>query len=124
MPEQPHKTLMDRDQPPKVMAEKYGAQLHLLTQMTNYASNLIPRAFQSSEKKLRDVIVCFTFLKQIAAMLDAIDVLVRAGAITAAFVPARVAFEAALYLEPTRRESPLRVEIKARLAGPGGVSFL
>jgi len=70
------------------------------------------------------VIVCFTFLKQIAAMLDVIDVLVRAGAITAAFVHARVAFEAALYLEPTRRESPLRFEIKARLAGPGGVSFL
>jgi hypothetical protein len=99
VPEQPHKTLMDRDQPPKVMAERYGAQLHLLTQMTNYASNLIPRAFQTSEKKLRDMIVCFTFLKQIAAMLDAIDVLARAGAITAAFVPARVAFEAALYLE-------------------------
>lgn len=81
------------------MAEHYAPQLNLLTQLANYTSNLIPRAFQSSEKKFRDVIVCFTLLKQMGVMLDAIDVLTRAGAVTAAYLPARTAFEASLYLE-------------------------
>jgi hypothetical protein len=70
VPEPPHKTLLDRDNPPKIMAERYGPQLHLLTELVNYTSNLIPRAFQSSGKDLRDVVVCFTLLKQLAVMLD------------------------------------------------------
>lgn len=32
-------------------------------------------------------------------MLDAVEVLARAGAVHAAFVPARAAFEASLYIE-------------------------
>ena len=99
MPETPHKILMDRESSPRVMAERYAPQLNLLTEMANYTSNLIPRAYQNSERQLRDVIVCFTLLKQVGTMLDAVDVLARAGAVTAAFVPARVAFEASLYLE-------------------------
>jgi hypothetical protein len=81
------------------MAEGYGPQLNLLTELANYASNLILRAFHSSKKELRDMIVCFMLLKQVAVMLDAVDVLARAGAITAAYLPARAAFEASLYIE-------------------------
>jgi Family of unknown function (DUF5677) len=99
MPEQPHKILLNREKPQQDMAKGFGPQLDLLTQMANYASNLIPRAYIHSEKKLRDLIVCHTLLKQIAAMLDAVEVLARAGAITAAYLPARTAFEATLYLE-------------------------
>jgi hypothetical protein len=99
MPEPPHKTLLDRENPRKNMAKGYGPQLNLLTELANYASNLILRAFHSSEKELRDMIVCFMLLKQVAVMLDAVDVLARAGAITAAYLPARAAFEASLYIE-------------------------
>jgi hypothetical protein len=99
VPEPPHKALLDRENPPKNMVKGYGPQLDLLTELANYASNLIPRAFQTSPKDLRDVIVCFTLLKQVAVMLDAVDVLARAGAITAAYLPARAAFEASLYIE-------------------------
>lgn len=99
MKEIPHKTLFDRDAAVNAIAKEYGPQLDMLTDMVNYASNLIPRAYNSGEKKLRDVIVCFVLLKQFGSMLDAVEVLARAGAVHAAFVPARVAFESSLYLE-------------------------
>lgn len=99
MPESAHKILLDRTGASDAITKAYGPQLDLLTDMVNYASNLIPRAYAASEEKLRDVIVCFVLLKQFATMLDAVEVLARAGAIYAALVPARVAFEASLYIE-------------------------
>jgi len=99
MKEPAHKILLDRDAAAKSVAGSYGTQLDMLTDMVAYASNLIPRAYNSSEKKLRDVIVCWVLLKQFTSMLDAVDVLARAGAVHAAFVPARVVFESSLYLE-------------------------
>ena len=99
MKEKPHRTFLDRDAAAKAIAGGYGPQLDMLTDMVNYASNLIPRAYNSGDKKLRDVIVCFVLLKQFASMVDAVEVLARAGAVHAAFVPARVAFESSLYLE-------------------------
>jgi hypothetical protein len=99
MPESQHSSLHDREQAAGLVAQHYAPQLELLIQLVNYASNLIPRAYNSSEKKMRDVIACYAFLKQFASMLDAVEVLLRAGAVNASFVPARVAFEASLYLE-------------------------
>lgn len=99
MKETPHKILLDRNDPARQMAERFTPQLDLITDLADYASNLIPRAFERSERKLRDVIVCYGFLKQVTAMLDAFDVLARAGAIHAAHLPARAAFEGSLYLE-------------------------
>ncbi|MHB8814971.1 MAG: hypothetical protein ACYDAE_17100, partial [Steroidobacteraceae bacterium] len=96
--ETPHKTLLDRDAARKAMAQGFAPQLDMLTDVVNYTSNLIPRAYERSERKLRDVIVCFVLLKQFASMLDAVEVLARVGAIHAALVPARAAFEASLYI--------------------------
>lgn len=99
MSDPPHPTLLNRQEAIDAVTKHYAPQLNLLTEMTNFASNLIPRAFNSSEKQLRDVIVCFSLLKQFTTMLDAVEVLVRQGAVHAAFAPARVAFEASLYIE-------------------------
>jgi hypothetical protein len=49
--------------------------------MVNYATNLMPRAFGSSEKQMADLMVCYGFLKQFATMLDAAEVLLRAGSV-------------------------------------------
>jgi len=99
MSEPPHPVLHNRKEAAEFVAQHYTPQLNLLTEMVNYASNLIPRAFNSSGKQMRDLMVCFGFLKQFASMLDAAEVLLRAGAVHASFVPARVAFEASIYLE-------------------------
>jgi hypothetical protein len=99
MPENPHPVLHSRNQSIDFVLQHYAPQLELLVQMVNYSSNLIPRAFESSEKQMVDLMVCFGFLKQFASMLDAAEILLRAGAVHASFVPLRVAFEASLYLE-------------------------
>jgi hypothetical protein len=99
MPETPHPKLLDRQGAIDAISTGYAAQLELLTLLTNYASNLGTRAFNSSERTLRDLIVCHVLLKQVTRMLDATDVLMRAGAAAAARVPVRVAFEAALFAE-------------------------
>ena len=99
MPEREHLTLHDRRQAAAIVAQHYSAQLELLVELVNYASNLIPRVYSGSEKQMRDLIACYAFLKQFASMLDAVEVLLRAGAVNASFVPARVAFEASLYLQ-------------------------
>lgn len=99
MPENPHPVLHSRDQSIDFVLQHYAPQLELLVQMVNYSSNLIPRAFESSKKQMFDLMVCFGFLKQFASMLDAAEILLRAGAVHASFVPLRVAFEASLYLE-------------------------
>jgi Family of unknown function (DUF5677) len=99
MPETPHPLLMNRQAAIDAMAAGYSPQLELLTQLTNYASNLVIRAFNSSDRTPRDLIVCHVLLKQFSRMLDATDVLMRAGAVSAARVPVRVAFEAAIFAE-------------------------
>lgn len=101
MPELPHPTLLNRAEQAAAIAKGYKPQLDMLTDMVNYASNLIIRCYGSSDQQLRDVVVCFVLLKQFAEMLDAVEVLARAGAINAAFVAARAAFEASLYIEWT-----------------------
>src|ERR1700761_5313965 len=99
MPEHPHAGLLDRLRSIELIQTHYGPQLELLTQMVNYGSNLIPRAFASSSKGLADVIVCYGLLKQFVCMLDAMDILLRAGSVHASFVPGRAAFEASVYLQ-------------------------
>jgi hypothetical protein len=99
MPEVPNSILLNRHEAMTAVATHFAPQIEMLTQMTNYASNLIPRTYSSSKKQVLDIMVCYGLLKQFATMLDAVDVLVRAGAIQAAFVPARAAFEASLYIE-------------------------
>lgn len=99
MPEPPHPKLMNRQAAIDAISEGYAAQFELLTQLTNYASNLGIRTFNSSERTLRDLIVCHVLLKQFTRMLDATDLLLRAGAAAAARVPVRVAFEAAMFAE-------------------------
>jgi hypothetical protein len=97
--ESSHPTLLNRAVQEAAIRQYYTPQLDLLTDMVNYASNLIPRAYARSEEELKDVIVCFGLLKQFATMLDAVDTLMRSGSVTAAQVPARAAFEASMYLE-------------------------
>jgi hypothetical protein len=52
MPEQANPLLLNRQLAADLIAKNFSAQGDLLTQMVNYASNLIPRAYLSSEQKL------------------------------------------------------------------------
>ena len=71
----------------------------MVRDITSYGSNLVVRAYHSSKKETADVVICLVFLKQVVAMLDAIDELLRAGAVHAGFLAVRAAFEASLYVQ-------------------------
>jgi len=99
MSDQAFKSILDRDKAEADIREHFQPQTDLLGDLVNYGTNLIPRAYGSSAKTVVDVVVCGVLLKQIVAMTDAIEVLARSGIVHAAFLPARAALEASLYLD-------------------------
>src|SRR5689334_11373067 len=94
-----HQGLLNRSATITDAKRAFPAQLKLLREVTNYGTNLIPRAFTSSGKTLKDVILIGTLLRQVVAMLDAVEVLTSNGAVYAAGLQARTLFEASAYLE-------------------------
>jgi hypothetical protein len=98
MLETPH-AILNREGSRAVAAKYFVKQTALLQDLANYGSNLVVRAFNSSPKKMADVIVCGVLLKQVVAMVDAAEVLLTAGCGHAAFLPARTAFEASVYAD-------------------------
>lgn len=99
MLEKPHLAILNRDEATSVATTHFSKQTALLKDLANYGSNLVIRAFDSSPKGMAEVIVCGVLLKQVAAMVDATDVLLSAGCCQAAFLPARTAFEASVYID-------------------------
>jgi Family of unknown function (DUF5677) len=99
MHEHPHFDILNREEPRAVVEEHFAKQAELLRDIANYGSNLIVRAFNSSPKKMAEVVVCGVLLKQIVAMVDAVEVLLTSGCGHASFLPARTAFEASIYLD-------------------------
>lgn len=98
MPETALKNILDRDEPRKLIREHFSTQLTLLQEMTNFGSNLVVRAYNSSDKKLGDAVSCGVLLKQVVSMVDAVETLLASGSVHAAHLPARAAYEASLYL--------------------------
>lgn len=99
MPENPHAAILNREEPREVVEKHFTKQLELLRDIANYGSNLVVRAFNSTPKRMADVVVCGVLLKQIVAMTDAVEVLLSSGCGHASFLPARTAFEASIYLD-------------------------
>lgn len=99
MPEIPLTTLLNREEAAKHAQDNFADQIGLLGDLANYGSNLVVRAYNSSEKDLPSIIACGVLLKQVVAMIDAVYLLVAAGTVHAAFLPARAAFEASIYLD-------------------------
>lgn len=91
--------LLDRERNKGDARKIFVKQIELLIDLANYGSNLILRAFDSSKKRLEDVIVICVLLKQVVSMLDAVEVLVSHGVIKPASLQARCAFEASLYVD-------------------------
>lgn len=99
MREIPHPAILNREEPRAVAEQHFSKQTELLRDIADYGSNLIVRAFNSSPKKMAEVVVCGVLLKQVVAMADAAEVLLTSGCGHAAFLPARTAFEASIYLD-------------------------
>jgi hypothetical protein len=99
MPEEPHKILLDRDLYSVLIKEHFSDSLSLLEEMVNYGSNLVPRCFVSSEKKISDVVIVLNFLKQAVSLLDSIHILAAKGSTVPCFISLRSLFEISVYLD-------------------------
>lgn len=99
MLEKPHPDILNRERGEASAREHYARQLELLRDLANYGSNLLVRAWNTGAQQLQDIVVCGVLLKQVVAMIDAVEVLLTAGCSHAAFLPARAAFEASLYAD-------------------------
>ncbi|HEY5998850.1 MAG TPA: DUF5677 domain-containing protein [bacterium] len=99
MIEAEYKALIDRD---KTLVEfnTHFQQLGvMLRDMVNYGTQLIPRCFVSSGRKLPDAIAIGVLLRQIIAMLDGFEVQLSSGSLYSSSLQARSIFETSLLAE-------------------------
>ena len=99
MSNEAHRAILDRVKVESDVKEHFPQALTLLAGVVDYGTHLIVRVFNSSERKIVDLIVIGVLLKQIVLLADAIQLLVSKGAIQAAFLDARVALEASLSID-------------------------
>lgn len=99
MREKEFKLIIDRERQENDVKQYFQKHIDLLIDFVNYGSNLIVRVFDSSSKKLEDIIVILVLLKQVVAMADGVEVLISKGAVSQALLQARAAFEASLYID-------------------------
>jgi hypothetical protein len=71
----------------------------LLKDIVNYGSNLIPRCFTTSERKLEDAVIIGVLLRQVITMVDAAEILISNAAIYSSQLQARAGFEASIYID-------------------------
>lgn len=98
MSEKPHHIILDRYTSKVHIEEHFADTMKLVREIANYGSNLIPRCYVSSDRKIIDVVIIGALLKHALTMLDAIEILVSQGAVFAAFVQLRSLFETRLYI--------------------------
>lgn len=99
IPEDPHKGLLDDEGATALVSEQLQTWTNLLRDLANYGSHLIPRAYTSSGKTLGDVVLIGTLLRQLVAMIDAIEILLCRSAVHAATLQLRALFEAAVCID-------------------------
>lgn len=99
VPENEYKPLLDREKAVADVRNCLSRWTTLIHDVTSYGSNLIPRAFTSSPRQLRDTILVGVLLRQVVAMLDAMDILLSNGATYASHLQMRALFEASVYID-------------------------
>ena len=99
MREKEFKLILDREKHKVDVKQYFSKHIDLLIDLANYGSNLIPRVYGSSNKKLEDIVVIGVLLKQVVSMIDAVEILISKGAVGPANLQARAAFESSLYID-------------------------
>jgi len=99
MPDVPNPGILDRNLFKETIRQNFTPQLNLLEQLVNYGTNLIPRCFGSSDRKIPEAVVILSFLKHAVTSLDSIHILAAEGATLACFPHIRSIFEIELYIK-------------------------
>ena len=99
MKEGEFKKLLDRGKNIADAKQCFSDYIELLIDIVDYGNWLLPRAYDSSNKKLVDAIVIGVLLKQVIAMTDSVAILISNGTAYPASLSIRTALEASLYLD-------------------------
>lgn len=99
MEDKEYQALIDRSTSTSHVQDNFSGILSVLRDVVNYGSNLIPRCFVSSSRRLEDAIILGVLVRQIVAMFDAIEILISNAAVYPCYLQMRAIFEASLYLE-------------------------
>jgi hypothetical protein len=95
-----HKRLLDRDGA-MTMAANFQDAIDLVNELINYGTNLVVRAFASSDRGLKAICVLFVQLRQFLTHLDGISMLLAAGNCGTADLQLRSLLEGAHLMEWT-----------------------
>jgi hypothetical protein len=105
----PLKTILDRQESANRVRENFSETIGLLRDIIDYGTNLIARCYYTSGKKgLTEVIILGSLLKNAVAMIDAVEILVSAGAVFSANLQARGLFETYLFIKWILKEDTER----------------
>jgi hypothetical protein len=99
MIDQAHQDILDRQYVRNIVKSHYQESVLFLRTLTDYGSNFIFRAYNTSNQALTDIILIFSFLKQSVMNLDAISVLLEQGCADACEYPLRSLLEQSFYIE-------------------------
>jgi hypothetical protein len=99
MVEKEYQPLLDRGTSIGHVQTHFADILKVIRDMVNYGSNLIPRCFVSSNRRLEDVIILGVLLRQSVTMFDAIEILLSNAAVYPCYLQTRAIFETSLYIE-------------------------
>jgi hypothetical protein len=99
MKESEYGPLIDRKTSIADVQTHFSGILDVVRDIVNYGSNLIPRCFISSNRRLEDAIILGVLLRQSVAMFDAIEILLSNAAVYPCHLQIRAIFEASLYIE-------------------------
>lgn len=95
----PNELLLNRQEAERRISQHFGDTVVVLRDLVDYETHLIPRCWVSSEQQMQDIVLLPVLLKQVVGLLDAAEVLIRAGAVQPALLQLRALFEATVYLD-------------------------
>jgi hypothetical protein len=94
-----HKAILDRDNAQVLVKEHLKDAVDLLNELLDYGTNLIPRAYGSSNRDIKATCLLFVQLQQFLAHLDGLCVLIASGAAFTSCLQLRSMWEGALIME-------------------------
>lgn len=90
--------ILDRPEAAAHVQQYFADVVAALTDMVDYGTNLIPRCWASSPKRLTDVVLLPVLTKQAVEFLDAAQVLLSSGCVNPAALQLRALFEVSVYI--------------------------
>ncbi len=99
MADEPFKKILDREFYSALVEDYFCDSIKLVDEFVDYGTVLLPRCFEFSDKKLKDIVIIVSLAKQAITLLDSLSILSRKGSTIPCALPLRSLFEIKVYLD-------------------------